>query len=79
MGTTLPCRLDMVVHLQVFMAREGGETGMSGTAKEGGPKRYTLLARARNEVQEIEVESGLDREEMKRALGLALSTVLGVM
>ncbi|EIE21014.1 hypothetical protein COCSUDRAFT_43380 [Coccomyxa subellipsoidea C-169] len=62
--------------VQVFMARNEGEAVATG---ESGPKRYTLLARARNEVQEIEVESGLERDEMKTALGLALSTVLAVM
>ncbi len=58
------------------MARNEGEAAANG---ESWPKRYTLLARARNEVQEIEVESGLERDEMKTALGLALSTVLAVM
>lgn len=61
------------------MARDEGEVAGNGAGTEGGPKRYTLLARARNEVQEIEVESDLEREEMKRSLGLALSVVLGVM
>ncbi|KAK9908298.1 hypothetical protein WJX75_005680 [Coccomyxa subellipsoidea] len=65
--------------IQVFMARDEGEVAGNGAGAESRPKRYTLLARARNEVQEIEVESDLEREEMKRALGLALSVVLGVM
>lgn len=60
------------------MAKEEGEAGTDEAGSKGGLRRYTLLARARNEVQEIEVESPLDREEMKAALGLALSTVLGV-
>lgn len=61
------------------MARDEGEVAGNGAGAESRPKRYTLLARARNEVQEIEAESDLEREEMKRALGLALSVVLGVM
>ncbi len=51
---------------------------MDSTDVDGQVKRYTLLARARNEVQEIDVESALDREEMKAALAQALSMVLGV-
>lgn len=56
---------------------KGDEETESNDA-EGDVKRYTLLARARNEVQEIDVESALDREGMKDALAQALSTVLGV-
>ncbi|BDA45126.1 hypothetical protein COCOBI_06-6060 [Coccomyxa sp. Obi] len=62
--------------VQVFMAKVDEETDSTDT--EGEMKRYTLLARARNEVQEIDVESALDREQMKAALAQALSTVLGV-
>ena len=34
---------------------------------------YVLLARAGNDVQELEVEGSLSREEMKSALSMALS------
>ena len=35
--------------------------------------KYVLLARAGNDVQELEVEGCLSREEMKSALSMALS------
>ncbi|CAL8469134.1 g8675 [Coccomyxa elongata] len=62
--------------VQVFMAK--GPEEMDSNDAVGEVKRYTLLARARNEVQEIDMESALDREQMKTALAQALSMVLGV-
>lgn len=55
-----------------------GDEEMDSNDAEGEVKRYTLLSRARNEVQEIDVESALDREQMKAALAQALSMVLEV-
>ena len=35
-----------------------------------------MLARAGNEVQEVDVQASLDREQMKSALSVALSSVI---
>jgi len=43
---------------------------------EEGPKTYILLARAGNEVQEIEVQANLNRDKMKTALSMALSGII---
>lgn len=40
------------------------------------PKAYVLLARAGNEVQEIEVQANLNRDKMKAALSVALSGII---
>ena len=43
---------------------------------EAGPKTYILLARAGNEVQEIEVQANLNRDQMKTVLSVALSGIV---
>ena len=55
--------------IQVFMAREQGAEDAEGFS------RYTLLGRVRNEVQEVIVESALDRDSIKEAVALTLSRV----
>lgn len=54
------------------MSKAQGEDEVAA-AGEDGLNRYTLLARVRNEVQEVRVGSALGREDMKQALALALA------
>ena len=58
--------------MQVFLSKSdaGEDVG------EGELRQYTVLARAGNEVQELEVQASLDREQMKGALSVALNSVI---
>jgi uncharacterized UPF0146 family protein len=58
--------------LQVFMMREGSsEDGMSseeGMSTEEGLRVYKLVARNSMDVQEVDVQTTLDRETLKYVL-----------
>jgi RNase P protein component len=59
----------------VFIAKGGPDTESSAT-ETGSLQTYALVVRARNEVQEIAVQSELSREELKAALELATIKML---
>ena len=64
--------------LQVFMMREGSaEDGVSsgdGVTPEQGLRLYKLVARNAMDVQEIDVQTTLDRDTLKSALADLLET-----
>ena len=49
-----------------------------GAGDAGGVTQYTLLGRVRNEVQEVVVESALDRDSIKEAIALTLARLPGL-
>lgn len=55
------------------MSKQPGDE--AAAAVQDGLNRYTLLARVRNEVQEVRADSTLDREDMKQALALTLGSL----
>jgi hypothetical protein len=61
------------------MAKAGGREAAGDEAGASGLNRYTLLGRVRNEVQEVSVESSLDREAMKEAIAATLASFSRVM
>ena len=63
---------------QVFLSKSdpNAEAETDDTDRNGTAKRYILLARSGNEVQEVEVLASLSREAMKSALSAALSGVI---
>ncbi len=71
---TSPCASVAFIHSQVFMAKSDPDADTANG--EEGPKTYILLARAGNEVQEIEVQANLNRDKMKTALSVALSSII---
>ena len=64
--------------MQVFLSKSdaNAEAETDDTDGNGSAKRYILLARSGNEVQEVEVLANLSRDAMKSALSAALSGVI---
>lgn len=62
--------------LQVFISKSDPNTETLDADGALIVYSYTLLARAGNEVQEVEVQANLSRQQMKEALSVALSGVI---
>ena len=58
---------------QVYLSKEAFNAEERQAVGGAAVSKYVLLARAGNDVQELEVEGCLSREEMKSALSMALS------